>query len=63
MPRNSFTRRPAMLLVLPALLAACQSQPVQQQTAAPEAAAPAAKVDSTGKKYLAQPLVRGIYTA
>lgn len=63
MPRNSFTRRPAMLLALPALLAACQSQPTQQQTTATEAAAPAAKVDSTGKKYLAQPLVRGIYTA
>ena len=63
MPRNSFTRRPAMLLVLPALLAACQSQPAQQQTTAPEAAAPAAKVNPTGKKYLAQPLVRGIYTA
>ena len=54
--------RLALLLAVPALLAACRGQPAQQQaTAAP--GAPAAKVDPAGKKYLAQPLVRGIYTA
>ena len=54
--------RLALLLAVPALLAACRGQPAQQQAAAAPGA-PAAKVDPAGKKYLAQPLVRSIYTA
>ncbi len=64
MPRRSFPFcRPARLLALPTLLAACQSPPAQQQAAAAAPGGPAVQADAAGKKYLAQPLVRDIYTA
>ena len=62
MPRNFSPARPALLLAVPLVLAACQSQPTQQ---ANTATTPGASADSTsGKpKYLSKPLISNIYTA
>ena len=62
MPRNFSPARPALLLAVPLVLAACQSQPTQQ---ANTATTPGASADSTGgkPKYLSKPLISNIYTA
>ncbi|UOQ71816.1 glycoside hydrolase family 43 protein [Hymenobacter cellulosilyticus] len=64
--RPHLAAAPRALLASLALLGACQSNPAQtDETTAttPAATDAAAKPDSTGKKYLAQPLVKDIYTA